>query len=221
MKCLTGLFGVSALELCLLRPTLPFRLQPATRRFSPHSLRPRPITSTTSRRHASILHASQVPLDNNNPPSAETAAAMADEDERAFLLLSNRKSLRQAEEEHRLRYEQRRRLAQQQQQRDENLSLTDSLIEKTHLSFKNVETMSENLFANRPLVALAIFVILGLTVAYLSGLVFLDGYISSLNPAQNGGVPYWNENVPTDEDSILLINSLHEIKDKLPSLRFW
>ena len=58
-------------------------------------------------------------------------------------------------------------------------------------------------------------------MAYASGLIILDGYISSLNPAENGGVPYWDENIPTDEDSILLIQNLHEVKGKLPSVWFW
>ena len=161
----------------------------------------------------SLLQVSQMPP-LENPSSIDTSTA--EEDEREFLLLRNRESLRQAEEEHRLRYEQHRRLQQHQQH-----SLADSLLENSHSSFKNVEHMSESLFTNQPMVALVIFLGLGSVVAYMSGLVFLDGYISSLNPAQNGGVPYWNENVPTDEDSILLLNSLHEIKDKLPSLWFW
>lgn len=165
----------------------------------------------------SLLQVSQVPP-LENPSSVDTSTSAAEEDEREFLLLRNRESLRQAEEEHRLRYEQHRRLQQEQHSQH---SLADSLLENSHISFKNVEHMSESLFTNQPLVALVIFLSLGSVVAYMSGLVFLDGYISSLNPAQNGGVPYWNENVPTDEDSILLINSLHEIKDKLPSLWFW
>lgn len=204
MKCLAIVFWAS-LSLAL------FSIQLALA-FRPTGVVHRQRCCTPS---TSLLQVSQVPpLENQSSVDTTTA----EEDEGEFLLLRNRESLRQAEEEHRLRYEQHRRL---QQQHNQQHSLADSLLENSHLSFKNVEHMSESLFTNQPVVALVIFLSLGSLVAYMSGLVFLDGYISSLNPAQNGGVPYWNENLPTDEDSILLLNSLHEIKDKLPSLWFW
>jgi len=136
----------------------------------------------------------------------------------ASIIQYNQKMLRQAEEEHKLLYQSHMAHKRQQNPQQEH---ADNLFLTTQQSFQNVESMSENLFTNQPLVALVLFVSCGLLVAYVSGIVFLDGYISSLNPAMNGDVPYWDEDVPTDEDSILLLNSLYEVKGKLPSLRFW
>ena len=154
--------------------------------------------------------ASQFPLEN-------LSSDKMSDDEREFVHLANQEMLRQAEEEHRRMYEQHRL----SHQSDADMSWSDTVLKNSHVSFKNVEQMSENLFSNQPLVALAIFVSLGCLVAYFSGLYFLDGYISSPNPALNGGVPYWDEQLPTDEETILMINTLHDIKDKLPSLWFW
>ena len=62
-------------------------------------------------------------------------------------------------------------------------------------SFGHVEGSTYRLMSQRPAVALAIFVAAGAIVAYLSGLFFLGGYISSANPYENGAIPYWEEDV--------------------------
>lgn len=155
--------------------------------------------------------------------------------ERESLVQYNRKVLRQAEEQHQLLYQlhkeqtrnQRRRRRQEQQQQQgqqqqqRHYSLIQELLEISRLSFINVEQMSEDLFSRQPLIAFSIFIICGLLISYLLGIIFLDGYISSLNPIFNGIIPYWNDDIPTDEDSVLLINTLYEIKEKIPSLWFW
>jgi len=62
-----------------------------------------------------------------------------------------------------------------------------------YTSFKYVERNTLNVLQTAPLLALGIFVIAGLFVAYISGFIFLDGYIENINPATNDMIPYWNE----------------------------
>jgi len=60
-------------------------------------------------------------------------------------------------------------------------------------SFRFIETRTSRLLSNNPILAFAIFVVMGLFVAYMTGFFFLGGYISSPNPIENGAVPYWEE----------------------------
>ena len=66
-------------------------------------------------------------------------------------------------------------------------------MKNSQASFKNVESLTFGLLQQRPFVALGIFLAAGALVAYVTGFFILDGYIDSLNPAQNDVVPYWNE----------------------------
>jgi len=60
-------------------------------------------------------------------------------------------------------------------------------------SFRFIETRTSKLLSNNPIIALTIFVGVGLIVAYMTGAFFLKGYISSGNPYMNGAVPYWED----------------------------
>lgn len=71
----------------------------------------------------------------------------------------------------------------------------NSFLRASQRSFQNVESMTNRLLNRQPLVALALFVGAGALVAYLSGLVFLGGYIENWNPAENDAVPYWDEEI--------------------------
>ena len=57
----------------------------------------------------------------------------------------------------------------------------NNFIRATRSSFRNVEGNTFRLLSQQPLVALVIFVVAGLFVAYISGFVILGGYISSPN----------------------------------------
>jgi len=75
----------------------------------------------------------------------------------------------------------------------ERIFVFNSILKEMRSSFQTVEIATFKLLSNQPVVAFAIFVVLGAFVAYLLGLVFLGGYISSGNPYENGAVPYWEE----------------------------
>lgn len=70
--------------------------------------------------------------------------------------------------------------------------VTDS-VRASENSFKFVEKTTFSLLKERPMVALAIFAMTGLMVAYLSGFFFLEGYIEDWNPAENDMIPYWDD----------------------------
>jgi hypothetical protein len=73
--------------------------------------------------------------------------------------------------------------------------LTDSIntsIKASQSSFKYVEKTTFSLLG-KPLVALSIFAVVGILVAYLSGFFFLEGYIENWNPVENDIIPYWND----------------------------
>ena len=86
---------------------------------------------------------------------------------------------------------------QQQPQNEQTQKLAEdtinSVLKSSQASFKNVEQLTFGLLQQRPFVALGIFLAAGALVAYLTGFFILDGYIDSLNPAENDAVPYWNE----------------------------
>jgi len=75
----------------------------------------------------------------------------------------------------------------------ERIFAFNSILKEMRSSFQTIEIATFKLLSNQPAVAFTIFVALGLFVAYLLGLVFLGGYISSGNPYENGAVPYWEE----------------------------
>lgn len=88
-------------------------------------------------------------------------------------------------------------LTEDERKREE---LTNAVLNASRSSFQNVEGKAFNLLEENPLLAFLIFVALGLVVAYISGFIFLGGYISSANPVENGAIPYWDEQLPVDID---------------------
>ena len=80
--------------------------------------------------------------------------------------------------------------------RDEKqIEMANSFLRASRSSFKNVETMTDGLLKDQPLIAIGIFLGLGLMVAYISGFFFLGGYIETWNPAENDAIPYWDYEV--------------------------
>jgi len=74
--------------------------------------------------------------------------------------------------------------------------LEDSIntsLQISHTSFQHVERNMYAVMTEQPLVALGIFVLTGVFVAYLSGFFFLDGYIETINPIDNDMIPYWED----------------------------
>lgn len=74
--------------------------------------------------------------------------------------------------------------------------LEDSIntsLQISHTSFQHVERNMYAVMTEQPLVALGIFVLAGVFVAYLSGFFFLDGYIETINPIDNDMIPYWED----------------------------
>lgn len=65
-------------------------------------------------------------------------------------------------------------------------------IKASQSSFKYVEKTTFSLLG-KPLVALSLFAVAGILVAYLSGFFFLEGYIENWNPVENDAIPYWND----------------------------
>ena len=84
--------------------------------------------------------------------------------------------------------------ASYQRQREFEMKV-NSFLRASQDSFQNVEAMTNSLLNRQPLLALAIFVGAGALVAYLSGLVFLGGYIETWNPVENDSIPYWDEEI--------------------------
>jgi len=68
-----------------------------------------------------------------------------------------------------------------------------SLLKASHSSFKHIESLTNSLLTTNPLVAIAIFAVSGVLIAYLSGFFFLEGYIENWNPVENDMIPYWND----------------------------
>lgn len=83
------------------------------------------------------------------------------------------------------------------------IDVTNGVLQTASSSFKNVEGMANGLLKEQPVTALAIFVGAGVVTAYLTGLVILDGSIESLNPSQNGAIPYW------DEEILVMTKTIH------------
>lgn len=108
-----------------------------------------------------------------------------------------RSSVAEAEEEHRMKY-------QASHGRNQNdADATDTLYKASRNSFKNVESITMTLLNQQPLLAIGIFLTLGLIVAYGAGYCILCGYISSPNPLENGEVPYWDVEVSSDVIDVL------------------
>lgn len=86
---------------------------------------------------------------------------------------------------------------QQQEDDDEQkksyIEIFNGVLKETRTSFGYVEKASCSLLSKQPALAAIIFVSFGIFVAYLLGLLFLGGYISSANPYENGAVPYWDD----------------------------
>lgn len=75
------------------------------------------------------------------------------------------------------------------------IDLINSIMKESRRSYAFIEGHTFRLLSKRPGVAFAIFVGMGLLVAYMMGFFFLEGYISSANPYENGAIPYWDEDV--------------------------
>ena len=75
------------------------------------------------------------------------------------------------------------------------IETTNTVLKAAHGSFKHVEGMANYLLQENPVVAFGIFVSAGLFVAYGMGFFMLDGDMESINPAANGAVPYWDEEI--------------------------
>ena len=73
--------------------------------------------------------------------------------------------------------------------------LTNSFLKASRSSFKKVEGATDSLLAQKPVIAMMIFLGAGLLVAYVSGFAILDGYIDVSNPMDNAAVPYWDEDL--------------------------
>lgn len=74
---------------------------------------------------------------------------------------------------------------------------TNNFLKALRASFRTVEQPTTELLQKQPLIALALFVSVGLFLAYILGFIILDGCIESWNPAENGAVPYWDEEIHT------------------------
>lgn len=73
--------------------------------------------------------------------------------------------------------------------------LTNKALKASRTSFRHVENNTFRLLDEKPMLAMAIFVGLGLLVMYISGFAVLGGYMSSPNPMENGAVPYWDDDL--------------------------
>jgi len=92
-------------------------------------------------------------------------------------------------------------------------TIVEDAIKISASSFKFMEGKTVALLQKNPLVALAIFASAGLIVAYMLGFVFLEGYISSPNPYENGAVPYF-EDLPEDR----VLPDAEVVKDTVDSM---
>mmetsp|Transcript_32000 Transcript_32000/g.49485 ORF Transcript_32000/g.49485 Transcript_32000/m.49485 type:complete len:176 (+) Transcript_32000:66-593(+) len=73
---------------------------------------------------------------------------------------------------------------------------TNAALGELRANFGGVERFVFRLLSRYPEVAFVIFVGAGLLVAYIVGMMFLGGYISDMNPLENGAVPYfWEEDI--------------------------
>jgi len=84
----------------------------------------------------------------------------------------------------------------EQQQHENPQWVTDSIntsVKASQSSFRYVEKTTFSLLKRQPIFALVIFLAAGMTVAYLSGFLFLGGYIDNWNPVDNDMVPYWDD----------------------------
>jgi hypothetical protein len=83
---------------------------------------------------------------------------------------------------------------------DENerqrIGMTSRLLKDAGSSFRNMQGKTDDLLEKQPFMALAIFLVVGLIAAYISGFAILGGYMSSANPAENGAIPYWDDELP-------------------------
>mmetsp|Transcript_28582 Transcript_28582/g.40435 ORF Transcript_28582/g.40435 Transcript_28582/m.40435 type:complete len:202 (-) Transcript_28582:323-928(-) len=86
-------------------------------------------------------------------------------------------------------------LSEEEKKRHE---LANAVLNASRNSFQNVEGNASQLLERQPLIALLIFIGVGLIVAYVSGFIFLGGYMSSPNPVENGAIPYWDEQLPIE-----------------------
>lgn len=75
--------------------------------------------------------------------------------------------------------------------------LTNKVLKASRSSFRHVEGHTFRLLDEQPMLAMALFIGVGLLVMYMTGFAFLGGYISSPNPLENGAVPYWDEDLST------------------------
>jgi len=73
---------------------------------------------------------------------------------------------------------------------------TNAALGELRANFGGVEKFVFRLLSRYPEVAFVVFVGAGLFVAYIVGIMFLGGYISDMNPLENGAVPYfWEEDI--------------------------
>jgi len=73
---------------------------------------------------------------------------------------------------------------------------TNAALGELRANFGGAERFVFRLLSRYPEVAFVIFVGAGLLVAYIVGMMFLGGYISDMNPLENGAVPYfWEEDI--------------------------
>mmetsp|Transcript_14425 Transcript_14425/g.36237 ORF Transcript_14425/g.36237 Transcript_14425/m.36237 type:complete len:200 (+) Transcript_14425:330-929(+) len=75
----------------------------------------------------------------------------------------------------------------------ENPEWVKDSVKASETSFRFVEETTFSLLKEKPMLALAIFSVTGLLIAYLSGFFFLEGYIEDWNPAENDMIPYWDD----------------------------
>jgi hypothetical protein len=85
---------------------------------------------------------------------------------------------------------------------DHHVQVANTILKHSRLSFRNVEGLTDDLLSNHPILAVGVFLGFVLLIAYMSGFVILDGYISSVNPLENGAVPYWDEDVANELTSL-------------------
>eukprot|EP00587_Corethron_hystrix_P012755 CAMPEP_0113314400 /NCGR_PEP_ID=MMETSP0010_2-20120614/10472_1 /TAXON_ID=216773 ORGANISM="Corethron hystrix, Strain 308" /NCGR_SAMPLE_ID=MMETSP0010_2 /ASSEMBLY_ACC=CAM_ASM_000155 /LENGTH=171 /DNA_ID=CAMNT_0000170671 /DNA_START=79 /DNA_END=594 /DNA_ORIENTATION=- /assembly_acc=CAM_ASM_000155 len=72
---------------------------------------------------------------------------------------------------------------------------TNGVLSEMRSNFNYFEGVTFKLLSKQPVLAFAIFVAAGFFVAYMLGMMFLQGYINSPNPLENGEIPYWDEEI--------------------------
>mmetsp|Transcript_18248 Transcript_18248/g.21065 ORF Transcript_18248/g.21065 Transcript_18248/m.21065 type:complete len:196 (-) Transcript_18248:57-644(-) len=88
-----------------------------------------------------------------------------------------------------------RRIAEEKNYKKKVIDVINSILKDSRCSYKNVEKNTYMLLSKQPVIAFAIFIGMGLIVAYMLGFFFLGGYITSGNPYENGAIPYWEEDI--------------------------